>query len=293
MVSHPYYMPIEIQRNRSKWFYGRTVINGRRLSVNLAVKIEGNPPASLLEVGDPPFERSRARAEVAYERWESELKQRGKSEEILQRIHEVRTGTRAGSIPLAEMADRWKSLPRRRKIAVRYAALVVADFNRFIKFITHLYPSVKEMADVQDAMARRFMAGEEDRRVSPKRYNDVLKLLRSVFSRLRKEAALASNPFEGIPTKESDTIHRMPFSAEEITDILRAAKDDPFIEPLIVLAVCTAMRLGDCARITWEHVDLARGFVDVKSAKTKKLVTIPFSRCSARCWTISRKIGPD
>lgn len=268
-------MPLEIQRGRSKWFYGRVVVNGRTIHQNLNVRIEGVPPASLREEGDAAFERSRARAQVALERFEAELRSKANEEDLIQRVIEIRTGSRMRSVELSQMATRWVALPRRRKMAQRYQAVAVADIGRFAAFIAKQHPRVKEMSAVTDTMALAFMAAEEARGISPKRYNDVLKLLRSGFSRLRKEAGLAANPFDEIPTKESATIHRKPFTVSEIEEILQKAQADAFIYPLVVLAVCTAMRLGDCANLNWAQVDLENGFIDVKTAKTGRLVTIP------------------
>lgn len=268
-------MPLEIQRNRSQWFYGRLEINGRPICQNLNVRIEGRIPRSLREEGDAAFERSRARAQVALERLEAELRGKANAEEIYQKILKIRTGSRMGSVVLEGMAELWKKLPRKRTLALRYRLQCESHFSRFVDFLAGKYPSVCEMADVQATMAQAFMRAEEERGVAGKTYTDILKLFRSCFRRLKKEAGISENPFDGIPTKDDDTVHRMPFSEEELDALLEAAKADPYIYPLIVVAACTAMRLGDCASICWEHVNLDSGFVDVKTSKTGKLVTIP------------------
>jgi integrase len=268
-------MPIEIQRGRSQWFYGRLEVNGRSIHLNLNVRIEGRIPRSLVEEGDAAFERSRARAQVALERIGAELREKANAEEIYQKILKIRTGSRMGSVPLGEMAERWGKLARKRPLAFRYHLQCTSHFARFIEFLAARYPSIREMADVQEPIAQAFLRSEEDRGVGGKTYNDVLKLFRSCFHRLKREAGITENPFVGLPSKDEDTIHRAPFSGEELDAILVGAKEDPFIYPLIVVAVSTAMRLGDCAGIRWEQVDLTGGFVSVKTSKTKKLVTIP------------------
>lgn len=268
-------MPLEIQRGRSQWFYGRLEVNGRSIYQNLNVRIEGRIPRSLHEEGDTAFERSRARAQVALERLEAELRGKANAEELYQKILEIRTGKRMTGVLLEKIVERWEKLPRKRKLAARYHFQCKSHMERFVKFLSEEYPSVREMADVQAIMAQTFMRSEEERGVAGKTYTDILKLFRSCFRRLKKEAGISENPFDGIPSKDEDTIHRMPFSEEELDAILEAAKADPFIHTLIVVAVCTAMRLGDCASIRWEEVDLAKGFVNVKTSKTGKEVTIP------------------
>ncbi len=71
-----------------------------------------------------------------------------------------------------------------------------------------------------------------------------------------------------MPTKETETVFRKPFTPEELKAILEAAKDDDFIRPIIVTGMCTAMRRGDCCLLKWKDVDLERRFITVKTAKT-------------------------
>lgn len=53
------------------------------------------------------------------------------------------------------------------------------------------------------------------------------------------------------------------------------AEKDPFVRPVIVTGVCTAMRRGDCCMLRWKEVDLKENFVRVKAAKTGETVEIP------------------
>lgn len=131
------------------------------------------------------------------------------------------------------------------------------------------------MADVTAAMAEAFMQSEKARGVSGRTYNAVLILLRSSFKMLAQKASLTRNPFSGIITATEDTIHRQPFTQDELQAILKAADEDPFIRPLIVTGMCTAMRRGDCCLLRWEDVDLKERFVRVKTAKTGETVEIP------------------
>lgn len=62
-------MGLELRPGESKWWYGRVVVNGRKLTKNLSVEVRGTPPAKLSELGDMAFERSRAKAMAAFESW--------------------------------------------------------------------------------------------------------------------------------------------------------------------------------------------------------------------------------
>ena len=266
-------MALEIQRGKSKWYYARITVNGKKFYQNLRVRIEGTPPKSLREEGDVAFERSRLKAMVKHDELELKLKAQGNTEELYQKILEARTGKRMHFLPLEKLAERWKALPRRRNLSERYQADSMAVIERFIIFLRKSYPSASEMAAVTNLAACDFMKMEDARGVSPKRYNDVLKLLRSCFHKFRKEAGMADNPFDEIPTKDPETIHRHPFTAEEVNALVRAAAEDHSIYPLVVIAITTAMRLGDCTKLSWEHIK--GDFIDVKTGKTNQWVTIP------------------
>ncbi len=76
-------MALEIQRGRSKWWYGRVVVNGRQINKNLGVEMRGvfRRPS---HYGDPVFERSRAKAQAALEKLQLDLKRRSTAEELVQ-----------------------------------------------------------------------------------------------------------------------------------------------------------------------------------------------------------------
>lgn len=268
-------MSLELRRGVSEWWYGTFKINGRKFTKNLGVKVQGVVPPSLREMGDIVFERSRAKAQAASERFQDELKRRSSAEELVQTIHEIRTGARVQSIPLAEMGTRWSGVLRRRPLSASYQKQKVACIDRFVRFVKKASPSVHEMAQVHAPLATGFCQAELARGVAAKTYNHMLIHLRSVFHVLRKEAGVAENPFAAIPLQDGETVFRKPFSVEELSLLEEKAKADPFIYPLIVTGMCTAMRRGDCCTLLRSAVDLEGGFVIVKTAKTGETVQIP------------------
>lgn len=283
-------MALEIQKGRSKWWYGRVTINGKQVVKNLGVEIKGVIPGSLRETGDAAFERSRERAQVELERLQSESKRKATSVEIVQTLHEIRTGSRISSLALDKVFERWEAVPRRRTPSPRYVTQVKACIDRFFAFLAKHNPSIKEMSSVQAADARLFLESEEARGVSAKTYNNVLVILRSVFLALARESGSPENPFDGIPTKEGETIFRKPFTKEELGRIIKAAEIDPFIKPIIITGICTAMRRGDCCMLPWTAVDLEKCFINVKTSKTGETVQIPIFPMLEK---ILRELKPD
>ncbi len=268
-------MSLELRRGRSIWWYGRVTVNGKRITKNLGVEVCGHVPPTLTKTGDIIFERSRARAQAALERFQLESKKRGSAEELVQTLHALRTGERVRSIPLTDIVAHWKALPRRRPLSERYVDQANSRMERFLSFVRKSNSAIKEMAQIQCTHARAYMRKTEERGVSAKTYNNIVIFLRSVFHTLRKEAGMAENPFDGIPTREGETVFRTPYKVEELDVILQHAKEDRFIYPLIVTGMCTAMRRGDCCKLLRESVDLESGFITVKTSKTGETVQIP------------------
>lgn len=267
-------MSLEI-RKTSQWWYGRWTVNGKVYCKNLGIKIAGKRPGSLTEEGDRRFEQSRARAQAEQDRLRNDANDKKHTEELLQTIHEIRTGDRVGLIALADLPDEWNKIPRKHKPNERYASQCCSTLARFVSFTQDHFPAVEELAQINPKMVKAFLQAEEDRGVTGKTWNDVLKLLRATFKRLRRDAGMVDNPFENIPTKDTETVFRKPFTPEELKAIIKAAEHDDFIRPIIATGICTAMRRGDCCMLMWSDVDLDNRFIRVKTAKTGQVVEIP------------------
>ncbi len=271
----PLEMRIEPNGTVRPFWYGRFNINGKRLCQNLGVKVAGTPPASLSlkDEGDMAFEKSRATAQRALEQFVEEARTKRDSARLVEKLYEIKTGESIRSVKLADVADEWAKIERRREPNERYAAQCQSTLRRFAEFIRQEDSKADEMAHVTRTLGRAFMDAEKKRGVTAKTWNDTLKLLRATFKYLLPAGAI--NPFSNTPTRETETVFRKPFSPEELKLIVDAAHDDDFTRPLIVTGICTAMRRGDCCLLKGDDVDLSRRFITVKTAKTGQTVSIP------------------
>lgn len=256
------------KRSGSKWWYGSYTVDGERLCVNLGLRIVGEP-------GQQQFIASEARAQAKLDKLISESRERQSSVEMLKKLHEIRTGKEIGSIELSAMAVEWEGRPRARTPSAQYAKICRSRADHFAKYFAQHHPKVTHMHQVSFEMAENYMAYQEERGLTGKSYNEVLKHLRSMFRHLRRKAGLTENPFEDVPRKEEVAVPRKPFSIEELHAIFEEVKADEFLRPLIVTAVCTAMRRGDCCLLKWADVDMEGGFITVKTSKTGETVLIP------------------
>jgi integrase len=267
-------MALVIKRT-SSWWYALFKSNGRRQAINLRVKIEGTRPASVGDAGDDAFERSRGKAIEAHDRLLRKFEEDRTGERTLKKLAELKTGREVTFPKLAELADHWDKIPRRKAPDGQYANQCRLRLKRFAAWVAEQQPDAIEFVAVKPATAKAFMEGEAQREVSPKTWNDMLKLLRATFKHLHPHLSDGSNPFHGLVTKATETVNREPFTVEELKAITETCADDNFIRPIIVTGMCTAMRRGDCCSLKWADVDLTAGFLSVKTAKTGETVDIP------------------
>jgi integrase len=272
-------MPLEFRKQRDGtlrdvWF-GAFEVNGKRSCINLGVRIAGTPPTSLSlkDEGDSAFERSRATALAKLESIVEEARSQRSSERLVEKLYEIKTGEQIKSVKLADLPAEWANIARKRTPDDRYARQCQSRLKQFADFVRGQNSKAEEIAHVTRTMARAFLAAEEKRGVTAKTWNDTLVLLRATFQHLLPAGSI--NPFSGVPTRETETVFRKPFTPEELKAILDAAQDDAFVRPVLVTGVCTAMRRGDCCLLKWSDVDLEKRFITVKTAKTGQTVSIP------------------
>lgn len=271
-------MGLEITRSkngspRSKWWYGNFTVGGERKYVNLGVEICGQVPASLKETGDVAFERSRMKAQLKLDAFKQDAHSRKTAAHHLQELYEIKAGEELTQITLAEMAEQWNLLPTKKKRCPLRTDNQLTTIRQFREFMEAKFPQAKTMSQVTRKMALAWMKDLDDMGMAGATYNTKLSLLKGIFEKLGADAGVLTNPFNGIPFHETNTMHRQPFTQKELNAIL--SKCDDLLRPVVLTAMCTAMRRGDCAMLKWESVDLEHGFISVKTSKTGELAEIP------------------
>jgi integrase len=262
-------------RLRKHW-YGKFERNGRTHVVTLC-RWSGQPPASLKsnDSGDEKFEASRRQAVRELQELVTQRRSRADEEYLAQKIHQLHYGAKVETTALEDIPRRWAQLPRKRRCSAKHTAKCELIFNRFQLFMQQHAPDVKEMGAVTGEQMRAFMEAEERRGVTPGTWNETLILLKGLFRRFEPYSDAWRSYLSTQPAKDTEVVHREPFSPEEIKAVLRAAEDAPEIKPLIVTALCTAMRRGDVCRLRWRDVNLKDNMILVKTNKTGALVEIP------------------
>lgn len=285
-------MPVTLKTQRDgktlrPYWYGVYDVDGKRRVINLNLEWKGTPPkgGSLREPGDKTFEKSREDAERILAEFAAEAQRKGRAEHLIERLVEMKTGAAVEYVKIQDLCTRWLSLPRDAVLSEGYKATCRAFFRRFSDFMARrkpkaLYCYQVTPADVEAfAMMLREGDAEGNKALSPKTYADHIRTLRPAFDRFLPHGS--ANPFRAGMTRKSTkngdggSIHRKPFTPEELQRLLNTAKDDAFLYPLIVLAVCSGMRRADVCGLKWSAVDFKAGMLTVKTHKTEAEAEIP------------------
>ena len=278
-------------RKSSNWWYAQFVVDGKRRTFNLDVPVRGKRPRSINRRGDADFEESRIEAQAAHDRKRRKMQADRHGIQAAQTVVRLRTGLDVEFPRVEDLVSLWKAIPRKRPPSDRYMDQCQRVLDRFVEFIQEEHADITRLIDIGEPIAQEFMATEEARGISGKQYNETLKLLRSAYKRLHQSLGIMTNPFYTVPYKEVETMHRRPFTPEELARIYEAVQDDDFMRPVVVCGMCTAMRLGDCATLRWDDVDLDEDFIRVKTQKTGETVEIPIFALLRKELVLLKKAG--
>jgi integrase len=140
---------------------------------------------------------------------------------------------------------------------------------------------------------------ERLRAVAPATVRRELQTLGGVITWARKDLliALPENPVAAIrlppPSKARDRRleddeearllealedHAAPTAGVKRAGNYRVGTRNPWIKPLVLVALETAMRLGELVSLRWEHVDLSRATAHLPDTKNGDARTVPLSR---------------
>ena len=145
-------------------------------------------------------------------------------------------------------------------------------------------------------LARRYVAGirgmdiarlrdERLRKVTPSTVKRDLVLLGHVFEVARKEwGVYVHNPVRDIKLPSENRPRERRLQAGEETRLLEACREarNPWLLPVVQLALETAMRQGELIRLRWEHIDLNRRTAHLPDTKNGESRTVPLSTTAVR-----------
>lgn len=258
-----------------RW-HGQWTVDGKRKHASLNLW-RGTPPGPGEKEGDAAFERSRSKALETLKTVSEEEKSKAEETVLTQKILRARYGVEVGRVKLSELAERWDAFPGKESVTAARRARVHSVLGTFVKFMGEKFPRVTEAGALTAAHFKAYFESIDESGVSARSWNDHLTILRGVLAKLDGQSKGFRDYLALLPKRDEKTVHRRPFTGEELEEIFAAAKEvDPELHPVIVAAACTALRRGDVAMLEWESLDLVAGFVAVKTTrKTGEPVEIP------------------
>lgn len=277
-------MSLTLRRGRDgewvKHWYADVLVDGKRSVFRLGVRVKGNAPERLNDLGDEPFENSRSRAKDKLDAWLEGTRSKGHAEELIERLIESKTGAAVEHVAVVDLCDRWLGLPRAAgELSPGYTTACRAGFGRFSVFMANHNRKAPLLYQVRSSDVAAFM---KDLRatVSPRTASMYLQLLRSAFARFLPSGVV--NPFAGTITRKradaatgGESVHRLPFTPAELARVFVVAREyqGGMLHGPIVAAACTAMRRGDVCHLRW--TDISGDMIATKTSKTGERVEIP------------------
>jgi len=277
-------MGLEIRKGRDgklieHWFGRYTDEKGERICKALTTTIDGIPPASLSlrDMGDQLFEDSRKSALKELAGFKIDAQKKGRAIHLTEDLIEAKTGRRWTETPIDDLPSFTQTMKGKR--SKDWQTWQVDVIRRFAEWAKER--GLRSVLEVTPELAETYIEklGEPDdtgRTKTPKTIRHMKSIFSLVFGRVLP--AGVENPFKNIRVETPDggeMEHRKPLNALEVDRLLKDAKADPFVFPLIVTALSTGLRRGDVCCLKWSGVNLKSGTLTIKTAKTGAAVTLP------------------
>ena len=182
-------------------------------------------------------------------------------------------------LPLAEAWHRYEMSPNRRDVARATMKSKRSTWMRFARWMEANHLEAGCLSEVTEEAVAEYLA-ELRCRHSATTYNNHVCTLREMF-RLLAGPDAAFDPWAAVRLRADDSVSRRELSLEELKRLHAAAAEaGPEWRLLFDTGLYTGLRLGDCCRLAWANVDLARQTIQVVPEKTRRHahgrpVTIP------------------
>ena len=203
---------------------------------------------------------------------------RAKAERFLERILRP-LGLGHTRLPLAEAWHRYEMSPNRRDVARATMKSKRSTWMRFARWMEANHLEAGCLSEITEEAVAEYLA-ELRCRHSATTYNNHVCTLREMF-RLLAGPDAAFDPWAAVRLRADDSVSRRELSLDELERLHAAAAEaGPEWRLLFATGLYTGLRLGDCCRLAWANVDLARQTIQVIPEKTRRHahgrpVTIP------------------
>ena len=218
----------------------------------------------------------RERAKQIAKQYEMTTQKRGspqKVREAFSNLFKEFFGEEVPSITVRKFVNRWLK-DRKQETAPGTMAVYENSVRRFLSF---LGPDAdRELADVTRTRITDYRNEMVDN-LSTGTVNRELKIVKMIFRKARLDGFLFEDPAEAVSIikRRNEENSRRPLTIPEIQAILAVA--DAEWQSIIKFGLYTGQRLADLALLTWNHVDVKRGEIQVVTRKTGKRLLLPIA----------------
>lgn len=275
-----------VMNESSGWWYARLSSRGKlRLfplmdlenGVEVRIPVKGKRPSSLRhpEEGDKVFQNSHARAKAAHDRLKQQLGD-GKAAEVLaDKLLDASTGEGHQSVLLKDMDQRWADLPRKNVLSDAHRDGGMRIIQKFRGFVLTRNPRCEVMGEVTKAQVEAFLGTLVSRGLSNRTWNVYMGVLKQAYRELAPFAPAYRNGLQKAKRRTEHTIHREPFTDEELEALLNAARKDEVLSGPVLVSAYTGLRRGDACTLEWAALKGKPGFLKVCTRKNKETALIP------------------
>lgn len=141
------------------------------------------------------------------------------------------------------------------------------QWDAFTAWLRDAHTDVEFLRDVTPAAATDYAEHLRERGLAAGTYNKHIALCRLVFRVLGEREGMAENPFAKTARRRDVQHHRRELAWDKLCEICDAAQGE--MKTLLFLGIYTGQRLGHCCLLTWDEVDLRRGWIITVPKKTE------------------------
>ncbi len=172
------------------------------------------------------------------------------------------------ALALADGFEEYRRSTERPDTGEATLSMYESQYRRFVEWMAVHHPGAGEVRHVTRQMADEFMSGLA-LTFSANTYNKYATLFRRMWDVLAETARLTVNPWAKIKHKaEGKAATRRELTVDELRRVCESAKGE--MRTLLAVGIYTGLRLGDCALLEWDRVDLARRMISVVPRKTAR-----------------------
>ena len=158
-------------------------------------------------------------------------------------------------------------LPRFGSLPIR--AITASDVDDFI-FTLGDYSSGKN----------KKKSSKKAKKISPKRINNILVPMRSLFKMAKKKDYVSENIMLDVDNLKLEEPDIFPLDIEQVRQFLDVVT--PHFQPFFIVAFFTGMRFGEMAALKWKNVDLKRNLILVRETRVYGEESRPKTKKSRR-----------